>query len=168
MLHVLRDYLPLIPQLLAIPHIWKGLDIDYEQPRVERLWTQINEDRILLHKIYPCKAPFFHPHPWPSAVKILTGTYTMQVGYSTTLEEPPVAATVLLKQESEYEMIDRNGWHSVNPHQVPSFSIMVTGVPWRRDMPNVPEKPSKPLTAERRAQLRTEFARLFPQSAEND
>ena len=39
--------------------------------------------RIYLHRIYPC-APgeaLFHPHLWPSAMRILSGEYEMAVGY---------------------------------------------------------------------------------------
>lgn len=124
---------------------WNSLHVVYEPPRVERLWIQYDNDhRIFLHRIHPCgqHKPFFHPHPWPSAVHIISGTYEMDIGYGEGLIAPPIASTVRLSKGSCYEMIDINQWHSVRPLNEPSLSIMVTGKPWKREMPiNPPPQP---------------------------
>jgi hypothetical protein len=63
--------------LLKNPSIWNTLDINYHHPRVERLWTQIGDSRLMLHVIHPCETSdaLYHPHPWPSAMHVLSGTY---------------------------------------------------------------------------------------------
>lgn len=125
-----------LPKLLAQPEKWQSLDINYEEPRVERVWHQWGEIRICLHRIHPVKTmPFFHPHPWPSAMRILSGKYAMSVGYGVGHEEPPTAVQLILAPGSTYEMSEPNGWHSVQPISEPVMSLMVTGKPWGREMP---------------------------------
>ncbi len=111
-------------------HLWESLDVNYEPPRVERLWRKFGDFRIYLHRIHPCEKALFHPHPWPSAVEVLSGAYEMGIGYGAGPEAPPTAATAILRKGSSYEMIDPNGWHYVRPFGDPSLSIMVTGKPW--------------------------------------
>lgn len=41
-------------ELLTKPEIWNTLDIDYFPPRVERVWTQFDENhRLFIHVIHP-------------------------------------------------------------------------------------------------------------------
>ncbi len=120
-----------------INEVWKSLFINYEPPHVERLYTQVGLYRIMLHRITPVIGadPLFHPHPWPSAVKIIDGWYDMVTGVvegcPINAREIGVGATITLAPLSLYEMVDYNGWHSVNP-QWQSHSLMVAGPPWEK------------------------------------
>src|SRR5262245_5320802 len=94
LLDTLRRFEQKLPDLLADPAGWETVDVDYEPPRVERLWRQLEPDvRAFLHRIHPCERALFHPHPWPSAVKIVSGTYEMLVGYGAGETPPPLAVT---------------------------------------------------------------------------
>jgi hypothetical protein len=146
--------------LLSMPRLWSSLDVNYEPPHVERLWLQYDEEyRIYLHRIHPCKKALYHPHPWPSAIHILLGTYEMRVGYGAGNQEPPTATTLVLREGSEYEMIDPAGWHDVRP-LAPVYSIMVTGKPWNRWSPS-PTTKLNPLTPQVHNELLAEFRTLF-------
>ena len=120
---------------------WNSLDINYHPPRVERLWTQIGNMRLMVHRIHSVKGKdkkaLFHPHPWPSAVYILSGMYEMGIGYGEGPEPPPVAATVLLTNGSSYSMDDKNGWHYVAPlaQEGMSLSVMLIDSPWETPHP---------------------------------
>ncbi len=130
MLDVLWMAMQEMPTLLKEDN-WQSLDIDYHPPRVERVWRQWGPYRILLHVVHPCDSgeALMHPHPWPSAVRILGGRYVMQMGQGDTLPGAP-AVTIELSTGSAYEMIDPHGWHSVRPFGEKVMSIMVTGPPW--------------------------------------
>lgn len=141
---------------------WSTLDVDYEPPRVERLWKPLpNEDaRIYLHRIHPCEKALFHPHPWPSAVMILSGRYEMGVGFGSGEQEPPVAARTILAAGSCYEMDHPDGWHWVRPIGGPSLSVMITGLPWKRWSPS-PEKKLNPLPPNERFLLAGDISRAL-------
>lgn len=151
----------LLPDLLKDLEGWQTLDITYEPPRVERLWRQFEEGyRVCLHRIHPCEKALFHPHPWPSAIKILSGTYEMGVGYGLDQEIPPEAATVYLTAGSYYEMIEPDGWHYVRPLREPSLSVMVTGLPWGRWSP-MPEQKLWALSYTDRDALFERFRQIY-------
>jgi hypothetical protein len=116
---------------------WNSLFVDYHKPYVKRLWKPIGDYRIFLHQIFPCEKEesLLHPHPWPSAMKVVGGIYEMGVGYSETNKKPIIASTLILPLNSYYEMIDINSWHYVRPLEKPSFSLMITGNPWKREVP---------------------------------
>lgn len=132
MLAELRRLLKDLPRLIGDYQTpWQTLDVLYEEPRVERVWVQIGDNRLYLHRIHPTNKPFFHPHPWPSAIYLRTGRQIMNVGYGAPdSPPPPVAASIHLAEGSYYEMTHPYGWHSVEPVGGPSLSVMVTGVPW--------------------------------------
>ncbi len=125
---------------------WNTLDVDYEPPRVERLWREFEDGRLYLHRIHPCEKALYHPHPWPSAVKIITGSYEMGIGYhvwggrpatwmrvptsNEIVGAPPYASLQVLTAGCTYEMIRPGGWHYVRPLGGTSYSIMVTGPKW--------------------------------------
>ena len=134
MLSKLLELLPTIPLLLQDIDRWHAVKVVYHPPIVWRLWTQINDNRLYLHKIEPCNSSeaLFHPHPWPSAIYILDGDYEMKIGYSCDDKPPPIAATLVLSKNSSYEMMDSNGWHSVRPIIKSSLSIMLAGKPWHK------------------------------------
>lgn len=143
----LRDF------LADAPEHWSTLDVDYEPPRVERLWRQVDDTvRVYLHRIHPCETALFHPHPWPSAVHVLSGSYEMAIGYGAGEVEPPKGATAIFEAGSRYEMVDWDCWHSVRPLGGPSLSVMVTDTPWKRWSPKAPGK-LKGLPPETRSEL---------------
>lgn len=146
--------------------VWHTLDVLYERPRVERVWTQLGEERLLLHRIYPCLKPYYHSHPWPSAVLLLKGTQGMAVGYGPPDEEgPPITANFHITPGTVYEMLDPYGWHAVNPLDGPSLSLMLTGKPWSPTAPKDGRGAvNRPLSDQVRDEILAEFLSLLPAS----
>lgn len=135
MLKELEEQMSGLRASLAKPAEWQSLDIDYESPRVERVWQQRGDFRLCLHRIHPCESALIHPHPWPSAVTILRGKYKMNVARGASIVDPwihKVSAMLVLGRGSSYEMIDDMGWHSVWPIDSPVLSVMVTGKPFEK------------------------------------
>lgn len=163
MLHALLMAEQQLPELLRSPERWQTLDITYEKPRVERVWTQWGEYRLNLHRIHPCDAgqAFFHPHPWPSAMRILSGCYEMAIGYGSGLETPPEAARLILTSESCYEMNNPDAWHYVRPLAGPVISFMVTGAPWNRNMPKSDKISLSSLTTETKEEIMEFFLKRY-------
>ena len=151
-----------LPTLLRDESKWKSVFVDYHPPFVERLWCEWFESRIYLHRIHTCEAgeALFHPHPWPSAMKVLEGSYEMAIGYGKGETEPPIAARLMLGAGSEYEMTDPDGWHYVRPLSVPSISLMVTGKPWARILPKS-DKPLSELAPEKRREILEFFRSIY-------
>jgi hypothetical protein len=137
MLDVLYAVESELPALLEERGAWKSLYVDYHPPTVERLWMDWREFRVSLHRIHPCRPgeALFHPHPWPSAMRILSGEYEMAVGYGKGDTLPPVAALMIAAGDFRYEMTDPDAWHYVRPIGGPTMSLMVTGKPWERWSP---------------------------------
>ncbi len=139
----LSDRLCVVVKMLADEFdniAWNSLNIDYHPPKVERLWAQIGSMRLMVHRIHPVQATeakdaLFHPHPWPSAVFIISGSYEMGIGYGAASETPPLAAKVLLSPGSSYEMTDKNSWHYVSPRVNSSISLMLIDSPWDKPHP---------------------------------
>lgn len=138
------------------------MHVTYHPPRVERLWVQHGEYRVFLHRIHPCGEgeALFHPHPWPSAVRIMSGRYEHQIAQAAPLEhsgpdQEPVPddplARMILCVGSEYEITDPRTWHSVRPVEGPSDSIMVVGPKYDPPvtMPKAPREKQGPLSQER-------------------
>jgi len=148
--------------LLMLPG-WHSLYINYHPPVVERLWRQLGDHRVYLHRIHPCtpEQALFHPHPWPSAIRVLEGSYEMGIGYGKGIDPPPVACKILANTAFCYEMIEPDGWHYVRPINAPSLSLMVTGKPWEREAPRSNE-PLSPMGPDRVAGLMERF-KLFYQ-----
>lgn len=151
---LLSDVLIDLPDLLRDQARWDSLKVTYEEPHVHRLFTDYmfhgENYRINLHQIFSCERPLFHPHPWPSIVKVF-GTYEMLVGTGDSREGVTVAGNILLKPSCVYTMLDPRGWHSVKPLDLSSFSLMVTGPPWKGEEGAVSSDFSRdfPLSAER-------------------
>jgi hypothetical protein len=166
MLDVLEQVERALPGLLADGKSWTGLFIDYHPPTVERLWRRWGDYRISLHRIHPCAAgeALFHPHPWPSAMRILSGEYEMAVGHGKGEEEPPIAARLIASGQFCYEMTDPDAWHYVRPIGGPSWSLMVTGKPWGRPAPRA-DKPLRPLTSEQREEILEFFRQHYGPTA---
>jgi hypothetical protein len=165
MLETLHNALEQLPSLLAKAEDWNDVLVDYHPPIVERVWLQFGENRIYLHCIHPCspEESLFHPHPWPSAMRVCSGRYEMGLGYyrppKLTINRPSkgerttygeanvVLSTLVLNEGSEYEMVDPSAWHYVRPLGTTAYSIMVTGKPFpteARDK-NFTAKPQQPL-----------------------
>jgi len=129
-----------LPELLndSESEAWHSVYIDYHPPFVARLWRPFEDEyRIYLHQIFPCQPgeALLHPHPWPSAMRVMYGVYEMGVGYGDSNNEPPLAATMILCEGAAYEMMNKNSWHYVRPLGSPAYSVMVTGKPWQRESP---------------------------------
>lgn len=144
------------------PEAFESLHIDYHPPTVWRLWIQHNEHfRIMLHRIEPCDYALNHPHPWPSAIEVLSGDYEMAVSSS---GEGDVA-TVRVGAGSQYVMTNPAGWHYVRPLKRASHSIMIVGKPWSPDVQEIaqttPSKPLSPMTPEQKFILWSEFCDLL-------
>lgn len=131
MLDILEQALAALPEFLDDEHslTWHSLAVRYETPHVNRLWWEWGDYRINLHKIFPCETALWHPHPWPSAVKIFSGSYEMGLAYGDEKARYTVARTILC-EGSCYTMTEQLGWHYVRPIGEPSMSVMVTGKPW--------------------------------------
>jgi hypothetical protein len=153
-----------LPALVADRGGWTGLHVDYHPPRVDRAWRPWHDGthRIYLHRIHPCPpgAALFHPHPWPSAMRILSGSYEMALGYGVT--EPPFAARVIAGPGTAYEMTAPDAWHFVRPLHGPVLTWMVTGAPWGRTAP----KPDRPLPDMTRDELVRLLSEIQPWTAQ--
>jgi hypothetical protein len=166
MLGVLAQVEQALPALLQDESVWQSLYVDYHPPTVERLWTSWREHRVYLHRILPCEREqaLFHPHPWPSAMRVLDGEYEMAVGFGAGMEEPPVAALMVSRGDFRYEMTHPDSWHYVRPLREPTLSVMVTGKPWDRES-HRSNKRLQPLRAEQVAELLRLFRARYPSSA---
>jgi hypothetical protein len=153
-----------LKKLLEDESAWQSLDVNYEPPRVQRLWVPYQGDyRLYLHRIHPCGRPLFHPHPWPSAIRVVSGEYEMGLGYGPGDKPPPMAATLILTAGCRYEMLDPDGWHYVKPIDEPSLSIMITGKPWKRWAPGPKEEHKlEPLNDADRQLLFADFRKYYP------
>jgi hypothetical protein len=163
MLEVLGRVEADLPHLLRDESLWNSLFIDYHPPTVERLWCSWGDYRISLHRIHPCDAgaALFHTHPWPSAMRILSGRYEMAVGRGKGSTPPPFACRIIASGDFRYEMTDRDAWHYVRPLDGPAMTVMVTGKPWDRASPKS-DKPLRGLTAEQKADLLAFFRSEYP------
>ena len=156
-----------LPSLLAGAD-WKTVDVDYYPPRVERLWLQYGPLRINLHRIHAAEPSevLFHKHPWPSAMRVLDGTYEMGLGFGAGELSPPLAATIMLNEGTSYEMINPEGWHYVSPVSEVTYSIMVSGCPW----PGREKKSSLrlgELAAEAKQEILNFFKSKYPKKSAN-
>lgn len=161
MLKILYKVEKILPKLLENDDNWNSIYVNYHHPFVERLWMQYGTYRIYLHRIYPCKKrdALFHPHPWPSAMRIYDGKYEMAIGFGTGDKTPPISAVLLMTAGSEYEMTDPNCWHYVRPIGKPTMSLMVTGKPWNRLSPKS-KKQLKPLPDSQKKEIIEFFRKL--------
>jgi hypothetical protein len=135
MLDILKNIIPKVPELLREPDNWESLIINKRKPHTYRAFTQLDDIRVCLHKFDMCaqNEAFWHPHPWPGAFLVLSGSYEMKVGYSQDRVSPPkeVLKTILYKGSS-YEMLNPLAWHSVVPKST-CYTIMVNGPAWDLD-----------------------------------
>ena len=162
MLVTLREAEIVLPKWLEDTSQWNSVYVDYHPPFVERLWRQWGDYRVFLHRIHPCRPEeaLFHPHPWPSAMKILSGKYEMAVGFGGGEAPPPVATTIILVEGTMYEMTHPDSWHYVRPLEEPAMSLMVAGKPWGRLFPG-PETKLQPLSEEQQERIFSFFRQIY-------
>jgi hypothetical protein len=134
MLSELDKALEILPTLLDTPTVWDSLIINRRKPATYRVFTKLpNGLRICLHKFEACDSheAFSHPHPWPGAFVVLSGSYKMNVWKSDNIEDftPKPVVTTVLTTFSRYEITNPLTWHSVIPLQ-PTYTVMVNGEPW--------------------------------------
>jgi hypothetical protein len=175
--------------LLDNPANWNSLDIDYYPPRVERLWTPYNEGRLCLHIIHKCEEgeALYHPHPWPSAMKVLSGVYKMGLACEIGVDDRPLwskvsgtdttpdgliykkgiklreIATIDLHPGSYYEMPDKLGWHYVQPLTDVAYTLMYIGKPFeeKSDGAQKADKELKRFSKERIKEILLEFKKII-------
>ena len=115
---------------------WDSLDIIYEEPFVERLYRDFDfygeKFRVCLHVIHRCEGnPLMHHHPWPSAMRIIEGSYIQTRGV--VFENSPLPAitgTEILHSGTEYTMLDPREVHSIAPITPEVLTLMITGQAW--------------------------------------
>lgn len=162
MLNILNDIEEQMPNFLKL-ETWKSLYIDYEYPHVERVYLDWDEFRINLHIIHPIptdKEAFYHPHPWPSACRILNRSYRMKLGYEFEPDQVNDVSDLILSEGSVYEMVQPRAWHSVSPIGGNVTSLMVTGKPWGLIIPNQKGHERKELSKSRVESI-LEIFRMF-------
>lgn len=128
---------------------WNSVDVKYHPPHVERLWRPFGgQYRLLLHCIHPCSADvaLLHPHLWPSVMWVLKGgTYRMVVGSEEGVRPPKIVAEIRYDASKgggdlTYAMPHPDGWHAVVPEDASVYTVMVTGLPWERQIPAITER----------------------------
>lgn len=142
---------------------WNSLLVDYHPPIVKRLWLPYKDYRVSLHEIDACSTEeaLWHAHPWPSIIEVLEGTYRMDLGYSDSDKAPQdIVCKQIITKGCQYVMDSPNGWHFVSPLTEKSYSIMVTGKPWKNSAPK-PTKELTALTAQEVDRLKLKFANLL-------
>ena len=164
MFDVLREIEEQLPWWLEDLSLWSSLYVNYHKPYVERVWRQYGDYRINLHLIETCEKSevLYHPHPWPSVMRILSGTYEMDLGAGDPHgSPPPIASTLFLPTGTIYEMTEMTGWHGVRPLEGKSVSIMVSGKPWFKFKLEKPMETMSPLSDERKQEILNRFKTLY-------
>jgi hypothetical protein len=124
-----------IIEILKDPKNFNSMNVDYHPPIVERIWAPYKEGRIYFHFIYPCTTAeaLYHPHPWASAIHILSGEYEMGLGFdnkSDTSANITEVSKLILAENSYYEMVNKEAWHYVRPFNRIAKTVMITDKPW--------------------------------------
>lgn len=152
-----------LPTLLLVDDDWNSLFVDDEFPHVERVWMPYGEGRIFLHRIHPCEEgqALYHPHPWPSAVRVLYGWYETAYGHGPGPEPPPMGWAKVVGAGDRYEMVNPEAWHYVRPLGGPAVTLMVAGKPWSKP-PHRKGRNLRPLSDSAKQEMIEIFRRLFP------
>lgn len=164
MLQILRDIEEQMPNFLKIES-WRSLYIDYDYPYVERVYLDWEEYRINLHIIHPIpegQVPYYHPHPWPSACRILRNAYRMRLGLEVEPDHVVDVSNLVMSRNSAYEMVFPNTWHAIEPlNNVNVPSLMITGKPYGIVIPNQAGHQLKELSQERVESILELFRYLY-------
>ena len=143
MINYLLEVEKKLPALLKSLDGWNSKLVVYEKPMVERLWRQDGENRIYLHRIHPCSIneAYYHEHPWPSAMRVLKGSYEMRIGVA-----DKIAGEITLSPKSCYSMSEPKQKHSVRPLETAVLSLMVTGPLYdTKKKVQIPSSPDLPI-----------------------
>jgi hypothetical protein len=147
---------------------WKSMYITYEYPHVQRLWMPYEDkyrvylhiiESIPLHKRAAGEKPFFHLHPWPSAVMLLKGAYRM--GVRSQWAPKDQLKWMILSEGSSYEMTHPDDMHLVDPLDYDVMSLMVTEKPYNPPPKILPTPPQPELPAVRAEMLLSGFKSLL-------
>lgn len=107
---------------------WRTALIDKHPPTVRRAWLPTGpSERLYVHESMPHTGDaFWHAHPWPCCVKVLSGQYEMGIAHGLSC-----AAVVRVERGMVYEMLDPGARHYVRVLGGQSaFSLMLTGKPF--------------------------------------
>ncbi len=134
-----------LPRLLVSSDGWRSYRLDQHPPLIDRMLREYRDGKLYLHRIHACAAgaASYHCHPWPSAMRLVEGTYELVLGYGAGERPPEAAARLIVNSGFEYEMVSPNAWHSVRAIGCPAMTIMVTGPRWNRSS----ARDSQPVTA---------------------
>lgn len=147
----LYDAMELVPQLATKREVWDSLIVNRRKPFTYRVFTTLpNGLRLCLHKFDPCHTheAFAHPHPWPGAFTILSGSYQMNIGYSHNRNDKPEVfgcpsvVNLELSRYSCYEIINPKTWHSVVPLET-TYTVMINDAPWAPDVAHAEVRTTK-------------------------
>lgn len=145
--------------------VWKSKKIRYQFPHVDRLMVPWGDLRISLHYIHPCEKSecYIHPHPWPSAIRVLSGIYETGL-YSRPWFGLQKDSTPEIRFSGsrgfDYEMVDPNSSHYVWT-ATGSYSLMVMGPKWEGVLPNPQQEPEGPLSMTEEEELLQIFSFLL-------
>lgn len=134
MIDLLFKTMESLPELLDKPEVWDSLIVNRRKPYTYRVFTQLGDLRVCLHKFDACdrSESFKHPHPWPGAFMVLHGAYRMWMGRSPDrFLEPETVAEMYMTEFSAYQITDPLTWHSVIP-ECDTYTVMVNGPAWDR------------------------------------
>lgn len=163
----------ILPELLQRRDLMKSLKVLHDEPEVWRIWWQLGEVRIMFHKIMPAMPDqaFFHPHPWPSKVRILKGHYINTIGiYNGPKKDVEkllpeelddfgkklVPMEIQIGESSMYSMLDVRQFHKVVSGN-PVYSLMIIGLPYfagaTKQFSRQPVVQNPPLTEEEQNEI---------------
>lgn len=134
-----------LPAWLDDPSKWESLIVNKRKPHTYRVFTQYGKFRVCLHKFNACDKheAFFHPHPWPAAFTILSGSYQMYTGHSKDRESDPFpVADFILTPGSSYTIMLPRTWHMIVPVDT-TYTVMVNGEPWSNDIAHASVRTTK-------------------------
>jgi hypothetical protein len=150
---------------------WNSLDVDYHPPRVERVWTQLGENRLSLHVIHPCEEgeSLLHPHAWPAAFHVLPIGGIYEQGIAQGILDPLLSDThvyrnfmkMQTKGELYYEMIHPECCHYVRPIESVVFTVMLSGPAVWTENAIKADKDLKPLKEERVEEILQTFKQFY-------
>lgn len=116
---------------------WRGMFTCKRNPKLERIYRFLPDgSRICIHKTYDPdltgEDSKLHIHAWPIAVKILSGSYAMDIGRTENPDDdtPVKIMTTVMTKGSMYELPDPMTWHRVVPITKEVTSIMLNGPVW--------------------------------------
>lgn len=141
MQHFLRNMLPGMLTKDEYPN-WNTLDVLYHEPRVQRLFRDIEIDgrkyRACLHRIHgvaDAAKCLMHYHEWSGITTIVKGSYEMGSGYGDPFGQPPKSMMIShYHVGSSYMMPDPYWWHYVRPTGEPSWSVMLMGPKYPKEL----------------------------------